>query len=403
MANMSARDDGDSISLFEPLMISADARLRSNLDDLALTLAEKSAAFSASLSPAITASLAEIVSITNSHYSNFIEGHNTSPTDIERAMHEEYSDDVKKHELQLEARAHITVQRWIDEEGTAAAPFSTKTICEVHRRFYELLPPEFLQGDTGKGDERLLVEPGAIRTRDVKVGRHLAISPGAIPRFLSRMEQGYRSSSRIDRILTAACGHHRLLWVHPFINGNGRVARFVSYAALKSVISGGALWSVARGLGRCNKEYKAHLQSCDEPRRGDLDGRGSLSEGALASFVEFFIQTCIHEVDFMSDLMQPNRILGRVLSWADEEVSAQRLPPGSEAVLAALAYRGELEMGEIRTIVGDRQPSARYVVPALITAGVVRYETTRSNVRLVFSTVLAGKFLPDLFQPDRLR
>ena len=76
----------------------------------------------------------------NCYYSNLIEGHDTHPVDIERALKNDYSADSAKRNLQLEAKAHIAVQQWIDEEGglvTQAA--SMDGICEIHRRFCELL------------------------------------------------------------------------------------------------------------------------------------------------------------------------------------------------------------------------------------------------------------------------
>jgi Fic family protein len=49
----------------------------------------------------------------NCYYSNLIEGHDTHPVDIERALKNDYSQDRRKRDLQLEAKAHIAVQRWI--------------------------------------------------------------------------------------------------------------------------------------------------------------------------------------------------------------------------------------------------------------------------------------------------
>ncbi|WP_417119400.1 Fic family protein [Rhizobium leguminosarum] len=279
-----------------------------------------------------------------------------------------------------------------------ARHFPTEVICEIHRRFCELLPPELLLVKTGEGDEKVSVEPGAIRTRDVKVGRHVAISPGSVPRFLSRMERGYKTAGRIDRILIAACGHHRLLWVHPFLDGNGRVARLVSHAALRSSLTKSGLWSLARGLARRENEYRTHLASCDEPRRGSLDGRGTLSEGALADFAKFFLEACIDQVDFMSGLMHPQKLRDRVLTWAQEEIRSGRLPPGSEAVLTAILYRGELERGEIAVLIRASDRSARRLTAALIRSGVVRSEPSRSTFQLAFPIELAMKFLPGLFR-----
>jgi len=397
VAKMPVRDGGECTCLFEPLLVSEGATSRPQLSDLALSLAEKSAALSSSLPPVIAGAFAELSRTVNCYYSSLIEGHRTRPIDIERAVRDDFSDDPETRVLQLEARAHVAVQQWIDEDTIDGRPFSTKAICEIHRRLCIPLPSEFEQGDTGSDDEKLAMLPGAIRSKDVQVGRHIAISPGAVPRFLVRMEQGYNTLGRIDKILSAACGHHRFLWVHPFPDGNGRVARFLSYATLRAALSTGGLWSVSRGLARREKEYKTHLQSCDEPRSGGPEGRGGLSEGALASFAEFFLGACLEEVDFTRSLLEPQKLRNRVLTWAEEEVRAGILPPRSEAVLAATLYSGQLARAEVATLTGASDRSARRLTAALIKSGIVKSETSRAPIQLAFPIGLAARLLPGLF------
>jgi Fic family protein len=62
----------------------------------------------------VLSALADLVRAMNCYYSNLIEGHDTHPVDIERALKNEYSAEREKRNLQLEARAHIAVQQWID-------------------------------------------------------------------------------------------------------------------------------------------------------------------------------------------------------------------------------------------------------------------------------------------------
>lgn len=64
-------------------------------------------------------------------------------------------------------------------------------------------------------------------------------------------------------ILAAASAHHRLLRIHPFLDGNGRVARLMSHAMLLDALDTGGIWSVARGLARSEENYKTRLESCD--------------------------------------------------------------------------------------------------------------------------------------------
>ena len=101
--------------------------------------------------------------------------------------------------------------------------------------------------------------PGELRVRDVKVGDRVAISPGAVPRFLGRFEGAYSRRGRMDAVVGVAAAHHRLLWVHPFLDGNGRVARPMSHAMVLDTLDTGGTWSVARGLARNVAPYKAHL------------------------------------------------------------------------------------------------------------------------------------------------
>jgi len=394
---MTIPDDGETLSLFEPLMVSEGSPARAGLNDLALELAEKSAAFRSGLPTSVAVALADLVRAMNCYYSNLIEGHDTHPIDIERAMRNDYSADPKKRNLQLEAKAHVAVQRWIDEDGMAEPPTAPASIIELHRRFCELLPDEFVCVEYPKTGERIPVVPGEFRTRYVEVGRHVAISPGAVPRFLERMHKAYSLPGRIEPILAAACAHHRLLWVHPFLDGNGRVARLMSYAMLRRALNTRGLWSVARGLARQEKAYKEHLAACDGPRQGDRDGRGTLSEAALASFAGFFLRTCIDQVEFMENLMRPDRLRDRILIWAEEEMRAGTLPPKSDVVLKAVLYQGQIERGEVEAILGTSDRTARRVTSALLNAGALSSLSTRAPLRLAFPAKYAERWMPGLF------
>jgi len=221
-----------------------------------------------------------------------------------------------------------------------------------------------------------------------------------VPRFLGRFEEVYGRASKTESILGAAAAHHRLAWIHPFVDGNGRVARLMSHAMLLNTLETGAVWSVARGLARSVNEYKRHLAACDAPRRNDLDGRGNLSEEALAAFTDFFLRSCIDQVSFMEDLMQPDRLRARILLWAEEEIRLNTLPPKSGKILEAVLYRGELPRGDAAGTVGTGERHARRIVSALVERGVLASGGARAPLRLVFSAVLAARWMPGLF-PER--
>lgn len=393
-------DRKEPVSLMEPMLISEGSRFRGELTDLAVELAARAAGFRRSLPEGIVTALADLVRSMNCYYSNLIEGHDTHPIDIERALKNDYSADLGKRNLQLEAKAHIAVQRWIDGGGLRERATTRVGICEVHRRFGELLPDELLWVENPETGERVKMAPGELRKRDVKVGQHIPISPGALPRFLERFEQVYGNLGRTDAILATAAAHHRLAWIHPFLDGNGRVARLMSHAMLLEALNTGAIWSATRGLARNVADYKRHLAECDLLRRNDLDGRGHLSEEALARFARFFLETCLDQVSFMEGLVEPERLRTRILLWAEEEVRLGALPAKAGSVLEALLYRGELPRGEVGTVLGITDRHARRIVAELMARQVLVSEGSRAPLRLAFPAALAARWMPGLF-PDK--
>ena len=395
-----AEDRGETVSLMEPLLISEGSRHRPALTDLALELAQKSAGFRRSLPKSLLVSLADLVRSMNCYYSNLIEGHDTHPIDIERALKGNYSKDAKKRDLQVEAKAHIEVQQWIDGGGLDGRAVSADSIREVHRRFCELLPDDLLWVEDPATKERFRVIPGELRRRDVAVGTHVPISAPAVPRFLRRFEDVYSHLGKSETILATAAAHHRLAWIHPFLDGNGRVARLTSHATMLEALDTGAVWSIARGLARKVDEYKEHLAACDQTKRNDLDGRGNLSEENLAEFTRFFLMTCIDQITFMEGLVQPDKLRSRIMLWAEEEIRLDRLPSQSTAILEAVLFRGELPRGDAAAIVGTGDRQARRVVAALLELGVLASESSRVPLRLTFPAALASRWMPGLF-PDK--
>jgi len=390
-------DKGEQISLMEPMRISEASRHRGELTDLAVELAVHSTGFRRSLPAEIVMALADLVRAMNCYYSNLIEGHDTHPVDIERALNNDYSSNTEQRNLQLEARAHIAVQRWIDEGGLAGQALSADGIREIHKRFAERLPEKLLwTTDPGSGERRQVI-PGAFRKCDVSVGRHIPVSPGALPRFLQRFEEAYSGLGKAENIIAAAAAHHRLLWIHPFLDGNGRVARLMSHAMLLEALDTGGVWSISRGLARNEGAYKNHLAACDLPWRNDLDGRGNLSEEELISFTRFFLETSLDQVKFMENLVQSDRLRSRILLWVEEEIRADALPQKAGQILEAILYRGELPRGDVPQLLGASDRHARRVTAALSKRGVIVSRSTRAPLRIAFPARLASRWMPGLF------
>ena len=371
------------------------------LEDLAIELAAKASGLASKLRPAVLQEIGDLVRSMNCYYSNLIEGHDTHPQDIDRALaYADYSKDPKKRALQLEAVAHIEIQRLIDHgEDLRAETTSLDYLTWLHREFCRRLPEELLWVENPDTGERLRVVPGELRKGWVQVGKHIPPDADTLPGFLERFSQAYGSGglSRVRRITALGAAHHRLLWIHPFYDGNGRVARLMSHASLLRNGIGSSLWSVARGLARNVQRYKLLLMAADGPRRGDLDGRGALSARALVDFCEFFLVTCIDQVEFMDALLDPDDLLRRMRLHVEEEIEARRLPRGSFPLLREALLAGEVARGQAGMITGYGERMARNVVAELLRQGYLKSRSPRSPLVLAFPIDAVERWFPRLY------
>src|SRR6185436_704059 len=158
-------------------------------------LAREASELSGQLHPVVRVSVADLVRSMNCYYSNLIEGHNTHPRDIDRALAADYSKDPHRRDLQLEARAHIEVQQMIDAGAGFPRPPASRAFIEwTHREFCVRLPESLLIVENPDTGERLSVVPGELRTREVAVGRHIPPPAEALPAFVNRFEEAYDST-----------------------------------------------------------------------------------------------------------------------------------------------------------------------------------------------------------------
>jgi Fic family protein len=349
------------------------------------------------------AGLADAVRVMNCYYSNLIEGHNTTPREIEAALGNNLETAEDRRNLQLEARAHIRLQREIDAmhaEGKLADPTSAAFIRRLHREFYEGAPDAML---TVRGEaSSLRMTPGEFRARPeelVTVGRHRPPAPEHVAAFMAYFEQRYHACSlgSGERIVAIGAAHHRLTYIHPFLDGNGRVSRLMSHAmALQSGIGAHGLWSVSRGLARgleSRGDYKRMLDHADMPRQGDLDGRGNLSRRALEDFIRWFLQICLDQIKFMTGLFALDALNDRMRfytarrGWREE---AWRL-------LERALHAGEVARGDAARITGLKERRARDLLALLIADGILGSETPKGPVSLRFPLQAVELLFPSLF------
>lgn len=364
---------------FEPLLPSE--RLQERLLAKAHDLAREASPLAGQ---PIAAELRGLLRAMNSYYTNRIEGQHTRPHELDQALRRDYSHDSALAARQRLAVAHIEAERELELRyaGPSQAPqlYSAAAVADIHRSLFARLPSQDL---TSERD--IPVEPGSFRTREVSVGRHVAPAAGSVVRLLERWGAFYGGIRRGEAALLAlAAAHQRLGWVHPFIDGNGRVMRLHTHTMLHALGYTGGVWSPLRGFARSVERYYALLAAADEPRRGDLDGRGNLSEAALVDWIDYVLDTCLDQVRFMRGMLNLQTIERRIAACLTFEQETLRSGVRVEALrpLHYLFLSGlEIERGEFKRMTGLGDRTAVSLLTALVRRGLLRSDTPQGKVR----------------------
>ena len=394
------------ISAMEPVLPRVE-----KLTEWAIVLVREASELGGQFHPTTRESVADLLRTINTYHSNLIEGHNTRPRDIERALAGHLSSSPERRALQLEARAHIDVQRLV-ERRLADDPDLRITDVEfllfLHREFYERMPGEWRKVRDADGARERIVIPGTLREDEVDVGRHLPPPPTALPRFLERFGEAYDPDrlKGLDEVIAIAASHHRLLWIHPFLDGNGRVVRLFTDAYLRRAGLGGhGLWTASRGLARHRGRYFEALAAADAERRNDYDGRGARSEAALAAFCEFFLGTCLDQVRFMKSLLALDGLIARVEGYVARRAAGGlgvKLPSEAGRLLTEALLRGQVARGEAARITGTSERTARRILSALTREKLLVSGTPKGPVRLGLPLDAVGHYFPHLFPEESL-
>lgn len=373
------------IHQFEPLVLGPAA---AGLLPVASEIVQQSAALGAMAHPATREKLRELLRAMNSYYSNRIEGQSTHPLNIERALRNDYSSKPDVAHLQRVAKAYLQAEQELEaKQGDA---LSGAFALEAHRAMYSRLDPK----DRVTKDGSTIV-PGALRRAQVSVGEHVPPTPRSLEAFLDRYSEVYSSkNSPADRLLAIACAHHRLAWIHPFEDGNGRADRLVTHAALFPLTDG--LWSVARGLARRRDDYYARLADADSPRRGAYDGRGNLSLEGLTVWCRFFLEVCLDQVRFMAGLLALDGVKERLRAWV-----IFNAPKGlREEVALALHHvfaAGPVTRGEFKQLTGLKERTAQSQLALLFELGLLSSPSAKGRVELELPLHALQFLFPDLY------
>jgi len=364
---------------FEPLM-PADARI----EPLLAKAHDLSRAATLLAGRRVPTELRSLLRSMNSYYTNRIEGQHTRPHEIDQALRKDFSKDAKLAAKQRLAVAHIEAevvleQRYAGADG-ARALYAAEAVQAIHQELFGRLPAE--DAFTGEGEP---IAPGQLRQREVQVGQHVAPACASVPAFLERWGSFYGNVRRGEAALVAmACAHQRLGWVHPFVDGNGRVMRLHTHTLLSALGYTGGLWSPLRGFARSTERYYALLADADSLRRGDLDGRGNLSEQALMAWADYVLDVCRDQVDFMAGMLDFETLAARLEACLVYEATVEKSGVRQESLrgLHYLFLSGEeMARGDFKAMLGISDRGATDALGALVKRGLLKSDSPQGKVR----------------------
>ena len=328
--------------------------------------------------------LRQMLRAMNSYYSNRIEGQHTLPLEIEQALRNDYSLDADKARRQRLALAHMATESQLEAmwpQCSQQTVWSAQTLQDIHQDLFARLPEQ----DRMQDGASARVVPGVLRTQEVKVGRHAAPAATALNSFLSRWSSVYANTRRGEmQIIAMAAAHQRLAWIHPFMDGNGRVARLHSHLVLGQMGVTNGLWSPLRGFARTHDAYYANLSAADEHRAGDLDGRGNLSEAALLQWIQYVLDICMDQVSFMRQLLSLDEMKNRIAACLafEEQVVGQGVRTESLRALHYLfATQSELERADFKAMLGLGERMASAQIAALLKRGLLSTPSPHGKLR----------------------
>lgn len=363
-----------------------DGEMIQILDKVA-DLRAAAAQLSAGVSDASRHALAPLLRAMNSYYTNKIEGQHTYPADLEAAIEQHFSEEDETYRRQQLAIAHMQLEMELEPIALQLAwseQFSPDWILRIHRALYAQLPEASLVIRDAQGQPRGALVPGALRDIEVTVGSHRAPPADMLPDLLKHFQfrYGVEGYSVSKKVVAAGAALHRLSWIHPFPDGNGRVSRLQNHLLLTHLKLTEGLWSPMRGLARRQGDYYAALGEADQGRRNDTDGRGNLSSSGLTYFLLFWLDVCIDQVSFMANqlafatlehrfgslALQVTHDFGRNMSHSRTTIQPEQLG----RALFRLFQIGRLERGEFKAMLGSADRTASRAIAQLLALRLVK-------------------------------
>lgn len=153
------------------------------------------------------------------------------------------------------------------------------------------------------------------------------------------------------------------------MDGNGRTSRLHTHLLFDAMELSAGLWSPLRGFARTEAQYKSLLQAADEHRRGDLDGRGNLTQAGLVNWIHYVIDMCLDQVQFMTHNLKQDGMFNRIAASLTFEAASQNNGIRIEALRPLqflYAVQTDMTRAEFKQLCGLGERVATSLLSALL-------------------------------------
>ena len=201
------------------------------------------------------------------------------------------------------------------------------------------------------------------------------------------------------RIVAALAHHFHLLQSQAFSDGKGVVARATFHQHLAQLGLHPHLWSLARGLTRRHEEYQA-LAPTHHTRVSEPTGGVQPTDKSTLSFIEFMLEVCLQEVDYMIAALNRGRLREAVMHVFRTHLllAEAGIRPETAPAFLALLIQGAQPDSEFETFTGLQPNEARDQVSRLINVGLaVKSASKPYTLEVGIPTWFAQDILPDFF------
>lgn len=370
-----------------------------NLDSEILSLAERLCINSAKLenlhNQSITNSLKKIFRVVNVYYSNRLDSKEMEFSHVYDALFENRVDSLSYLSL-----AQYRLQLFLEEhKNNCKNPYTKEFITDIHKNFFiQKHMDEFLV----LKNQNLSMRAGEFRDKNVMVRKHEAPSFGIIPLLFTQFEASYTPSlshNKISKLIYALCSFHRVLWIHPFLFSNERIARIYLDFLMQFIdIEGYGLWSFSRGIRKNESEYKERLKQADQKANTINDGQGPLTNEGLREYLLFMLKIANEEIEYSLKNMQilPKRVQNYVKLSREGFFDAEELPKNTDALFEKIFLYGDVKRGDIKNIIQKQDRSATYFTQSLTKQNIIYSDTPRGDIKINFNAHFVQKLFPEL-------